>query len=754
MSDFDAELMQDFLTETGELLEQLDADMVRLESAGKDEAAGLLDSIFRALHTVKGAAGFLGLTIVTSFAHVAEDALNRLRKGEIVVTPHVMDLLLKSVDVLRSMADALAAGEPVPPCPPQLIEDLQSLIDGDAAGEGSQNGAAPSDSKEVEPATSDAEEVSLDLPSQKQDLLGFMVDDLRDVGAQIEQCIETARQPATRADAGEHLGETAGALGRTAEFFELENLAALVKLLTKASASLPDLSEQPTAALLARLGAIRHLVELQADALARSKRLVWPLDTLTANVTTLLTDTLVADDPVDPDSDDPTVILQADGVLKSTPREQFTSPAAASPSADEAKDNTGSAAAPATRRAPVEQTIRVEVSRLEAMLNLVGQLVLTKNRVSSLTRRLKEHGSSHELMEELAGASNDLDRLTGNLQMGVMRTRMQPMAKLFDRYGRVLRDIARTTGKQIELQVTGRQTEVDKSVLELLADPLVHILRNSADHGIETPEVRRETGKPPAGIIRLDAEHQGSHVRVAINDDGRGIERDRIANKAIEKGLATPEQLEAMTDEDVLSFIFAPGFSTAEQISGLSGRGVGMDVVHTNVAKLNGSVHIRSTPGAGTTIEILIPLTVAIMPAMLVGVGRHVYCIPIQSIIEIVRPDPQACHTVNGMPVIRLRDQVLPLIDLRTRLNEEPVDHAGRFAIVVGTGDRRVALVVDSLVGQQEIVIKPLEDSHVQGGPFSGATIREDGDVSLIFDTLQLIRDSTNPALTEDRSAA
>lgn len=767
MSELDAELLQDFLTETAELLEQLDADLLQLESAQNDAAPALLDSIFRALHTVKGAAGFLGLEVVTTFAHAAEDALNRLRKGEIAVTPHVTDLLLKSVDILRGMTDALAAGDQPVPCPPQLIAQLNALADADADAA---TGAADESAEVVDEARGEAH--PLELPPQKQDLLEFMTDDLRDAAGEIDQCIETAKQLMTRGDAGEHLCEVAEAMRRTAEFFELADVATLVDLLAATGAAVGDLPDDVVAQLLPRLTAIRQLVEWQADALAQRTRLTWPLETFADRIHRLIRGETINHDPVPSNSEDASEVLRADAVIESAVTEGATDSEGSTDTAttttdgestntpdeaDNAPGEAGEAPSPAVsggRKPAVEQTIRVEVSRLEAMLNLVGQLVLTKNRFSSLARRFKEHGGPQELMEELTGASNDLDRLTGNLQMGVMRTRMQPMAKLFDRYGRVIRDIARTTGKQIELAVTGRGTEVDKSMLEFLADPLVHILRNSADHGIESPDDRRAAQKPPTGTICLDAEHQGSHVRVAVSDDGRGISRELVTRKAIEKNLATAEQLETMSDEDVLGFIFAPGFSTAGKISGLSGRGVGMDVVHTNVAKLNGSVHVRSTPGAGTTIEIFIPLTVAIMPAMLVGVGRHVYCIPIQSIIEIVRPEPETRHTVNGDPVIRLRDQVLPLLDLRTRLGEDAVGHPGRFAVVVGAGDRRLALVVDSLVGQQEVVIKPLEDAHVQGGPFSGATIGEDGDVSLILDIVQLIRDSTTAGPIDARSTA
>jgi two-component system chemotaxis sensor kinase CheA len=314
--------------------------------------------------------------------------------------------------------------------------------------------------------------------------------------------------------------------------------------------------------------------------------------------------------------------------------------------------------------------------------------------------------------------------------------------------------MARMTNKKINLDIVGKDTEVDKSVLEQLADPLVHILRNSSDHGVESPEDRVKAGKPEAGTIRLEAEHQGSHVRVAITDDGKGLDREVLGAKAIEKGMTTPEKLEQLSDEDVFGFIFGAGFSTAKVVSDLSGRGVGMDVVRTNINKLNGTINVMSKKGHGTTIEILIPLTVAIMPAMVVGVGAHMYSIPLQSIVEIVRPEPEEVRSVSGHPVMKLRDIVLPLVDMRKRLDETRVEGGGRFAVVVAVGGQRVGLCVDKLIGQQEIVIKPLDDSYTQGGPFSGATIQEDGNVCLILDVVQLIRSNNKPGNKELKAAA
>ena len=786
----DPSLMQDFLTESRELIEQLDADLVTLETLGNGPSSQeRLNSVFRALHTIKGAASFLGLTAITHFAHAAEDALNRLRKGEIRLTPSVMDAMLKSVDVVRNMIDQLAAGEIITPGPEELIALLHQIAEGKQPDHASaaQTAATKTESAEVEAEVAETvglvsndsaaivkvtEQVRVDtnrgtterslvLPAQKQELLSFMVDDLRQQAQKLDQALHLCADGSSREQGVKELWEIAGELAKTAEFFELNDMTRLTGLLARGSQTLQHAGGDTAQDLVTRLEGIRHLIELQAPALERSVELLWPLGTFIQRVEQLLAGQALPTECCT-QSSDPVAVLRLDGVL---PPEVVAPAAVVTESITNSNANHGVEQhasadvvatignAPASKQAEaankeqgkgqatnVEQTIRVEVGRLEALLNLVGQLVLTKNRMLAVGRKCREFDLPTDFLENVAGATSDLDRLTSELQVGVMRTRMQPLAKLFERYPRVIRDISRALDKKINLEIVGKETEVDKSVLELLGDPLIHILRNSADHGVEKPEIRKAAGKSEIGTVRLAAEHQGSHVRVEISDDGKGLDREVLAKKAIEKGLVTAEQAAALTNEEVFRFIFAAGFSTAERVTDLSGRGVGMDVVRTNIAKLNGVVNINSTKGKGTTIEILIPLTVAIMPAMVVGVGKALYCVPLQSIIEIVKPDKSMVYTVSGQPVMRLRDSVLPLIDLRERLRESANESGQRFAVVIGVGGQRAGLVVDRLIGQQEIVIKPLDDQYTNGGPFSGATIREDGDVSLILDVIQLIR--------------
>lgn len=786
MSDFDASLMQDFLTESTELIEQLDADLVKLESADESEQADLLNASFRALHTIKGAASFLGLETVIRFAHVAEDALNRLRKGEIGMSLQVMDALLQSADVVREQIEQLSAGQDAQEAPAELVAQLEAIIKNQPPSAGT-DGDELTTTPDTDTATIDAPEEQLsedpglpgsplELPPQKQDLLEFMVADMQDYAGQMDEVIDQLGNDATRDEAATSLIEIADNLSKTVDFFELDTLNSAIKLLSNIAQTVGEAPHAVLEEMLIRIRGIKWMLDEQSTWLEKGRALDWKLATFTERVESLCKHESLAEECTGKHENDPVKALELDGVIHSsatraepTAAETSSQPAsdqtpsqadaeqAETPDTKPAKENKPAepakatkAAAP-TKQAAAEQTIRVEVGRLESLLNLVGQLVLNKNRVLAQTRMLEDMNLEQEKMESFNAAAGELDRLTGELQVSVMRTRMQPLAKLFDRYPRVIRDLARQTGKQIDLQLVGKETEVDKTVLENLSDPLVHILRNSADHGVEQPDDRKAKGKNPKGTIKLEANHQGSHVRVAIIDDGKGLDREVIGNKAVEKGLTTPDQLAQLDDSDVFRFIFEAGFSTAAQVSDLSGRGVGMDVVRTNINKLNGTINIKSVKGKGTTIEILIPLTVAIMPAMIVGVGKHLYSIPLQSIEEIVRPEADEVSTIRGQRVMRLRDSVLPLTDMRHRLNETVHEDGGKFAVIVSVGGQRAGLCVDRLIGQQEIVIKPLDDSYTQGGPFSGATIREDGKVSLILDVVQLIRQT--PQALEKQAA-
>ncbi len=395
-----------------------------------------------------------------------------------------------------------------------------------------------------------------------------------------------------------------------------------------------------------------------------------------------------------------------------------------------------------------EQTIRVDIEHLETLMNLVGELVLQKNRVLGMAEELgRIDRIDPSLAEQMEFTARMLDRVTGDIRMAVMRTRMQPLSKLFGKYPRLIRDLASKTGKALNLVIEGGDTEVDKSVIEELGDPLVHLLRNSVDHGIEAPAERQARGKPRTGTIAIQGGREGSHIRVRVIDDGRGLSRDKIGAKAVERGLVSPDQLGRMSDEEVFRFILHPGFSTAEVVSDISGRGVGMDVVRTNIeSKLKGSLTIGSAEGKGTTLTITIPLTLAIMPAMMVSTGGEIYAIALNSILEIVRPEPGEIASVDGFPVIHLRGSVLPIISAQEVLGVPRRKHGDEdFIVVIAHGGKHIGLRVSGVIGQQEIVMKPL-DGIDRAGPVSGATTLNDGGVGLIIDIARLVRAASKHA--------
>jgi len=723
----DPNLLADFLTEAGELIEQLDGDLVQLEREGGSPE--LLNQVFRALHTIKGAASFLNLSEITSFTHVAEDALNLLRKGAVDVTPEVVDALLRSVDVVREQLAELGAGEQVTEGPADLMASLKAIAESTSFV----NGSSGKPSREQELASvgvngkreSDLVVVALRRPlvlsAEKADIVSMMNDELINGSEDLEQCAHDLEGGEPCDKVVGRIDEVVTGLTPTAEFFGIEGFSHLVDALKTLSVYVKSGASQTVDVAADSIQFASMLLRLLGEAFGENEEIVWEADIL-------------------------------DMAMRGTvpKHQQSESPAQAQSNVDAGVTNDAGASfgkgptsgSVKNESIAPEQTVRVEVGRLEALLNLVGELVLAKNQILGISRQLRSINLPQEVMESINGAMGDLDRLTGEMQMGVMRTRMQPMSKLFGRYPRVVRDLARIAGKEIGIEITGGETEVDKSVLEQLADPMVHILRNSADHGIGHADEREANGKPRQGTIHIHAAHEGGHIRVEITDDGRGIDPVKVGAKAVEKGLRTEEQVAQMSEEERINLIFAPGFSMAEEVSDLSGRGVGMDVVQTNIKKLAGSIRVRSNKGRGTSIEVLIPLTVAIMQAMLVKVGRHRYSVPVASIVEIVRIEVGQVKTVAGGPVIRLRDGVLPLVFVAAQLGEQVVEGGERFAVVVEVGQQRAGLAVDDLVGQQEVVIKPLDDRYTLGGPFSGATILDDGCISLILDVNELVHNS------------
>ncbi|MBD3806957.1 chemotaxis protein CheW, partial [Sulfuricurvum sp.] len=392
--------------------------------------------------------------------------------------------------------------------------------------------------------------------------------------------------------------------------------------------------------------------------------------------------------------------------------------------------------------AAVEQTIRVDVKRLDHLMNLIGELVLGKNRLIKINDDVEERYEGEAFLEELNQVVSIVSLVTTDLQIAVMKTRMLPIGKVFNKFPRMIRDLSRELNKKIELEITGEETELDKSIVEEIGDPLVHIIRNSCDHGIESPEVRLAAGKPEIGTVQLKAYHEGNHIVIQIIDDGKGLDPDMLKMKSIEKGIITEKEAEMMSEKEAYGLIFRPGFSTAAQVTSVSGRGVGMDVVKTNIEKLNGMIDIDSEVGKGTSIKLKIPLTLAIIQALLVGVQEEYYAIPLASVLETVRISKDEIYTVESRSVMRLRDEVLSLVHIGDIFEVERVfdnnEHA--YVVVLGLAESKIGLIVDSLVGQEEIVIKSLGEYLKGIDGIAGATIRGDGGVTLIVDVAALMQ--------------
>lgn len=760
--DFDPEILQDFLTESGELLEQLESDLVILESDPND--LDLVNQIFRALHTIKGSASFLALTNLVAIAHCTESALNTARNGKLVIGKGEMDLLLAAVDILKVQFDELAEGEfELTGANPELIAKLTHLGDGGTLDEfaggsaNQQETTSETDSKESDPDIQHADGrsvKSIEFDASKLDLIEHLAIDIDESITQAQAKLDDLISTETRTAAGCNLTELFEDIERTVDFFEVPEILTLSNALVHALEGIDSLEDEHVIQLVPRLHGLCKLVNIQTKELVNQQVVSWNTDTLMERVKAISEGNTISEGVLDPGADS-NAALKADGIDFTSDDEQEEAIQTTPPASDaQATGDAVSAAQPdakadkpATKKtaAVIEQTIRVEVSRLESLMNLVGELVLQKNRIGAMSEDIAKVIDDSDFIEQVEITASTLDRVTGDIQVAVMRTRMQPLDKLFGKYPRLIRDLAAKTSKKINLEIIGGDTEVDKSVIEALGDPMVHLLRNSADHGIEKPADRLAAGKEEIGTLQLIASHDGSHVNVQIVDDGKGLSREVIGSKAVERGLVSKEQLSTLSNEEVFRFILEAGFSTADQVSDLSGRGVGMDVVRTNIeSKLKGSITINSTEGEGTTICISIPLTVAIMPAMMVAVSDEVFAIPLSNITEIVHPTPDMISELGDEPVIHLRGQVYPLISSQAIFDvPESKRKDENFVVVIGFNQKIIGLRVSRVIGQQEIVIKPL-DGVQRDGPISGATVRNDGGVSLIMDIAELMRVSRN----------
>lgn len=638
------EIAGEFVIEARETLEALDGKFVELE---RRPSAELIDDIFRAMHTIKGAAGFLSLARIVEVAHAGEDVMGRLRSGGLALSESIVDAVLETVDVLKALIEDVASGADSGIATEGVVRRLRGILAEDGAAKAAEpvdRGSAPG----AEPTPGTRKEKG---PKSRKRRAAVKVDE--------RDCFTEAEFDALLADAR--------------------------------GGPRPE----PDAAASVKIDERDCFTEAEFDALLAEVR-----------------EAKTAPGPA------------------SAPRP--TAPA--------------SARGEGKRAEPSDPSIRIDIRRLDDVMNLVGELVLDRNRVVKTAARIEERSPDDALARELAQCAAHLDHVSADLQAAVMKTRMIPIKKVFGRFPRMVRDLARELGKEIELEVVGEETELDKSLVEEIGDPLVHLLRNSADHGIEAPEARERAGKPRKGAIRLSAMHEGDNIVIVIEDDGKGIDVELIRRKAVERGVVEAGAAERMGRRDVLNFIFSPGFSTADRVTDVSGRGVGMDVVKHNIAKLNGLIEIDTELGRGTRMLLKLPLTVAIIRSLMVGVGGAAYAVPLALIVEIVRLDRSEVRTVDGSPVIHLRDSVIPLIDLREALGLAAARSEARwiYVVIVGRAEGRYGLVVDRLHGLEELVIKSMGDVLPQAPQLSGATVNGDGDVILILNVPEILEGTSN----------
>ncbi|KNE13345.1 chemotaxis histidine kinase/response regulator CheAY2 [Helicobacter pylori] len=643
------EIMEDFLIEAFEMNEQLDQDLVELEHNPED--LDLLNRIFRVAHTIKGSSSFLNLNILTHLTHNMEDVLNRARKGEIKITPDIMDVVLRSIDLMKTLLVTIRdTGSDTNNGKENEIEEVVKQLQAITSQnlEGAKEGTKEAQKKEVK----------------------------KEVKEEIKEEIKENKAKAPTA----------------------ESLASDNPLADEPDLDYANMSAEEVEAEIERL--LNKRQEADKERRAQKKQEAKPKQE---------------------------VAPKAEISKTETPKAPKTETKA------KAKVDTEENKAPSIG---VEQTVRVDVRRLDHLMNLIGELVLGKNRLIRIYGDVEERYDGEKFLEELNQVVSSISAVTTDLQLAVMKTRMQPVGKVFNKFPRMVRDLSRELGKSIELIIEGEETELDKSIVEEIGDPLIHIIRNSCDHGIEPLEERRRLNKPETGKVQLSAYNEGNHIVIKISDDGKGLDPVMLKEKAVEKGVISERDAEGMSDREAFNLIFKPGFSTAKVVSNVSGRGVGMDVVKTNIEKLNGIIEIDSEVGVGTTQKLKIPLTLAIIQALLVGVQEEYYAIPLSSVLETVRISQDEIYTVDGKSVLRLRDEVLSLVRLSDIFKVDAIleSNSDVYVVIIGLADQKIGVIVDYLIGQEEVVIKSLGYYLKNTRGIAGATVRGDGKITLIVD--------------------
>ncbi len=692
----DDELLQDFLVEASEILEKLNEQLVELEQRPNDRE--LLNAIFRGFHTIKGGAGFLNVEPMVIVCHRSEDIFNLLRNGDRQVSAELMDTILPVLDIVHSQFDSLRAGETPEPVDPKIIVALEAIIKGKTAI--------------VQPAKND-NKVGTKAPvaQSNKNIEKPGNDDITDEEFEsllnaIENTNVTGPINSGQVQAAKDIPQANGDIS-DAEFDALLDQLHGKGKITGPAVPAVKKDQPPTPA-------VNPQAEIPTPVVN---------ETISEDEFESLLDNIHGKGKFDSNS-------VANGAAKDIQPPVMPSASAADNAAkvvDKEKEK--------DKVAAQDTTVRVDTKRLDDIMNMVGELVLVRNRIDRL--------GSTSSDEEMEKAVANLDLVTADLQMAVMKTRMQPIKKVFGRFPRVVRDMARSLKKEIRLEMIGEETDLDKNLVEALADPLVHLVRNSVDHGIEMPAEREKAGKPREGTVVLTAAQEGDHILLTIEDDGRGIDANKIRQKAVEKKIMDAEFAARMTDQEAFNIIFLPGFSTKDEISDISGRGVGMDVVKTRIAQLNGSVEIESTVGKGTRLSVKLPLTLAIMPTLMVQLGKQLFALPLVNVNEIFNLDLTKTNTVDGQLVVVVRGKTLPIYYLRRWLvkgNTTAGLPEEGHVVVIQSGTQKVGFLVDELIGQEEVVIKPLGALLHGTVGLSGATITGDGGIAIILDVPGLMR--------------
>lgn len=721
--DADEEILQDFLVEAGEILELLSEQLVELESSPDDMA--LLNAIFRGFHTVKGGAGFLQLHELVECCHIAENVFDILRKGERRVDSELMDVVLQALDAVNAMFSQVRERVEPTPASRELLAALARLAEPASADE-----PAPA----VEP------QVVAESRSEGADSEFELMLDAIQPSASEPAAAEVATGPATDEITDDEFESLLDQLHGKGQFSAAAGASMPAESEFVAAPTSDEITDDEFEALLDQLHGKGKFEAAPAEPAAPASAepakgggTAGAADEITDDEFEALLDQLHGKGKFEPAVVETPAEPAAAVPIKPAPKPApAAAPAKAAPAAAVSKP---AAAAPAEKPpAEAETTVRVDTARLDEIMNMVGELVLVRNRLVRL--------GSNSGDEAMAKAVSNLDVVTADLQSAVMKTRMQPIKKVFGRFPRLVRDLARSLKKEINLELVGEETDLDKNLVEALADPLVHLVRNAVDHGIEMPEEREAAGKPRTGRVVLSAEQEGDHILLIISDDGKGMDANVLRAKAVEKGMLEKDAADRLSDLECYNLIFAPGFSTKTEISDVSGRGVGMDVVKTKISQLNGTVNVFSTKGQGSRVVIKVPLTLAIMPTLMVMLGNQAFAFPLVNVNEIFHLDLSRTNVVDGQEVVIVRDKALPLFYLKRWLVHDAAQEEQRegHVVILSVGNQSIGFVVDQLVGQEEVVIKPL-GKMLQGTPgMSGATITGDGRIALILDVPSMLK--------------